>query len=218
MTLPLITEPDGHEKVRDQIALVLATEFAAQFALSGNDPRYDVDIYLERFNPWDRATSTDTIKPLINVWYESSIFEKQGSTVRAQRSDGSFNIDVYGFGYSQDDGGTGQIVGDKFAALQSQDVAGIARRILMSSQYTYLGSARKENQFVFGRWVDSMTAFQPQLETRPGIHVSAVRLVLGVHYKVDSPQATGDIIEITNTKIFRDEDGKLIIDMTTDNS
>ena len=88
----------------------------------------------------------------------------------------------------------------------------------MSGQYAYLGSPRGAFQFVFGRWIQSINVYQPEIETRPGINVVACRLAVAVHLKIDSPQVDGELSEIVATTVLRESDGRVLAEVTVDNS
>ena len=216
----LLNTPDGHEIVRKRIADVIWEELEGQKVLAqaqGEDPlAFAADVFEEQHNPFDRFNESRVTLPAINVWFDSSSYERQGSTVRAQRADGNFNIDIYCNAVSEEDapGGSGHLPGDVKAATEASRWAGIIRRILMSAHYVILGSPYGANQFCFGRWIDSVNAFQPQIETRPAIHIHAIRLVLGVHFKVDSPQWEGQPMEIATATVKRAVDGKVIAEVT----
>ena len=219
----LLDYPDGHEVIRDQIAAVLRTELDNQLvlAIADSQPAADwtIDVFVERSTPFDTwVESRPDQFPIVNIWYQSSDYDRDGSTVRAQRADGVFNIDIYGFGITEDDPGGGQKVGDKTAALEAARWTGIIRRILMSGQYTYLGSPRKAEQYCFGRWVNSITVFEPQIETRKAIHCVAARIALAVHFKVDSPQVTGQEIEIVDVVVKRDGDDRVLAEWRQDDT
>ncbi len=225
----LLDTPDGHEVVAAAIGNLLTVEIANQQVLAvaaGQNPEaYRADVYLSRMKPFDTRLEDNDLTPIINVWFESANYEKHGSTVRANRADGTFNVDIYGFGQSKRNASSGgQTVGDKQAKQEVDRWLGLTRRIIMSAQYTYLGSQRANsgpdpdisNQFCYGRWVESITTFQPELETRAAITCVGARLALGVHYLIDSPQLVGDVFEIFSSSVFREEDGRLLVAVDTD--
>jgi len=223
----LIDTPDGHEVITEAVASILATEIAEQQVLAvnaGEDPEpWTAKVYMNRMKPFDRSEGDD-VTPAINVWFNSSTYEKDGSTVRANRADGVWNVDIYGFGKATDTD-AGHDPGDLIAKNQADRWLGLVRRILMSAQYTYLGSPRANdgpiaqrsiyNQYCYGRWVDSITTFQPELETRAAVTTVGARLALGVHYLVDSPQLIGTVFEYFSTCVFREEDGSLLVKIVT---
>lgn len=225
----LIEGPDGHEVVTAAIGSALAVEIAEQQVLAANAAQnpelWRADVYVNRMKAFDTRQDGDDLVPIINVWFKSASFDKDGSTVRSMRGDGTWNIDVYGFGKStRNTGNGGQDVGDKAAKDAADHWLGLVRRILMSAQYTYLGSPRANSQpdpsllkqFCYGRWVENISAFQPELETRAAITCVGSRLALGVHYLVDSPQLIGTVFEILSSKVYREEDGRLLVAVDTD--
>lgn len=225
----LLDSPDGHEVVSAAIGSALAVEIENQQVLAvnaGQNPEaYRAEVFLNRMKAFDTRAEGDDLTPIINVWFDNANYEKQGSTVRANRGDGVWNVDIYCFGLSRRNTTTGgQELGDKQAKQEADRWLGLVRRILMSAQYTYLGSPRANsgndpsllNQFCYGRWVDSINAFQPELETRAAITCVGARLALGVHYLIDSPQLVGEVFEILSSKVYREEDGRLLVAVDAD--
>jgi hypothetical protein len=223
----LITGQDGHEIITEAVSNLLAVEIAEQQVLAVNDGQdpdlWKAHVYRNRVKPFDEPVDGEDTTPIINVWFQNAAFNKDGSTVRANRGDGTWNIDIYGFGKSKDTP-TGHTPGDETAKDQVDRWLGLVRRILMSAQYTYLGSPRANDgvnpstyqQYCWGRWVDGITAFQPELETRAAVTTVGSRLALGVHYLVDSPQFKGEVFDILATSVFREEDGRLLVEVHTD--
>ena len=225
----LIDEADGHEIVTQAIGQIMAAEIKNQqliAASKGKNPQaWAADVYVNRVKPFDTRLEGDDLSPLINVCFKSANYEEAGSTVRPQRADGQWNVDIYGFGESSKDPLTNeQNPGDLVAKKQIDRWLGIARKIIMSGQYTYLGSPRAShgkcpnllNQWCYGRWVQSINTFQPELETRAAITCLGSRLSLNVHYLTDSPQILGEIFELLSVKVKRAKDGRLLVDKHID--
>jgi len=104
----LIDKLDNFEIIRDQIALILATETVSQQALATEQCKDPADwklrIFTERSNPFSEYENdpTDT-SPLVNIWYDNSTFDLSASNVMSrQKSETIYNIDCYGFGKSTD--------------------------------------------------------------------------------------------------------------------
>lgn len=213
----LINKRDTFEIVRDKIAQILANEVANQMALAtaaAEDPAlWDLDIYLERANPWEKwlnDVSPDNFVPVVNVWFDSDAFDKaNGNVVFSQAAEGTFNIDCYGFGISQDDGGTGHIAGDEAAAKESHRAARLVRNILMASENIYL----ELPQLVTRRWVQVRTSFQPQQDVRSVQRIVATRVALEVKYLELAPQYEGVALECIHAEIKRNSDGVVLAEM-----
>lgn len=209
----LINKQDTFEIIRDTIAQILADESANQEALAtaaGEDPdEWKLRVFIERSNPWEQwlTPSTPTDKsPVVNVWYDSSTFDKASSnTIERQTTDGRFNIDCYGYGVSASDG-TGHTPGDEAAALKAQQAVRLVRNILMSGQYTYLGLRGT----VWQRWVQSITVSQPQQGSTPAVQVVGARLQLTVRFSEFSPQVEPQILEAVAIDITRADDGRVL--------
>jgi len=205
-----IDQRDSFEIVRDQIASVLKLELENQALLQ--EGQWQPRVFVERSNPWgDYLETTERfLPPIVNVWFESATYEGAASNiVERQRSEGSFNVDCYGFGVSVDDGNTvgGHLPGDVAAVLEAQKTARFCRKILMAGAYTYLGL----RGLVGKRWPQSLTAFQPQIDNRQAQRVAAVRLALSVHFNEFSPQVRGDVVELIGVEVYRAETGELLV-------
>ena len=105
----LIDKLDNFEVVRDQIATILATEFASQQSLaraaSKNPADWKVRVFTERSNPWEEwLNSVADPSPLVSVWYDRSQFDPAKSNViDRQAAMAIYNIDCYGLGIAKDD-------------------------------------------------------------------------------------------------------------------
>ena len=210
----LIDKEDGFEIVRDQLAQILSNETAAQQLLAaeaGRDPdSWKLNVYAERSDPWEQwldESGPVDLAPIINIWYESDSFDmSHGNVVSSQASEGTFNIDCYGYGKAGDNPAGGHVAGDEKAALECARAARLVRNILMASEYTYLDL----RGLVARRWVQSRTNFQPQMANTTVQQVQAVRLVIAVKYLETAPQYQADTIGCIHTKIQRAEDGRVL--------
>jgi len=222
----LIDKQDNFEIIRDQIAAILAVESANQVALATSagkpDPTlWDLDVYIERFRPWEKWPNQSTNKvPIVNVWFDNSNFDKsQGNVVERQKSLSIFNIDIYGFGVAQADG-SGQLTGDEDAARTAQRALRYCRNILMSSMWTYLGLARGDSglneNIVWRRWPQSITTFQPEQDNVTVQNIVGIRLALEVEFNEFSPQYVPEVLEYLSAKVERAEDGKLLLEADFD--
>lgn len=213
----LIDKQDAYEVVRDQIAAILRTELDNQVALAQSqnvdDTPWRVKVYRERFNPIEAfrdpqgATNADET-PIINVWFDTSSFDKAASnSVRNQKSTTIFNVDCYGFGISKPQAGGGHSPADQAAALAAQRAARLARNILMAGEYTYLGLRKT----VWGRWPQSMQAFQPAVAVNTVQRVLAQRLALAVEFSEFSPQVQPVDLDELAIDIFEANDGQVLV-------
>lgn len=211
----LIVGRDASEVVRDEIAAILAVELAEQQTLAiaeAEDPDdYNLRVFLERAHPWHEfqdAPDPAQAFPIVNVALESVSYDESGSnTVESQKAQGLYYIDCYGYGVSEDDGGTGHTPGDEMAALEAQRALRLVRRVLMAGPYTYLGL----RPMVTKRWPQSVQAFQPQLGTTTVQNVVAVRLALAVTFYEHSPQYVAETLELVSTEVKRSSTGEIFL-------
>lgn len=219
----LIDKIDGSEAVGDMIAAILLLELENQQALAttaGKDPNlWKVRVFRERTNPIEDYLNLDQVQthkpkdpsPIVNVWFDGGQFDKRtGNTVERQKCTGRFNLDVYGHGVSHGLS-TGHKPGDLDAADNRSRALRLVRNILMSGQYTYLGDQRGANQFIWGRWPDSITNFQPAIDDRPVENVKACRFVLVVEFNEYAPQVKGELLELISVGVKRKETGEVYL-------
>jgi len=224
MITELIDKLDNFEIIRDKIALILANEIANQKVIATTEGKINPDewnfrTYTERSNPWEdflnineSATLSDNL-PIVNIWFDNyGIEDRSSNTVERQTIGGTFNIDIYALGISKNKVSGGHIAGDELANREVQRVFRLVRNILMSSHYTYLDL----RGVVSKRWIQSVTAFQPDSSGRDMQQVQAIRVSFNVQFNEFSPQYQGEILELISNEIKRNEDGSVIanIDFT----
>jgi hypothetical protein len=206
--LELIDKLDNVEVVRNQIAAILTVELAHQAVLSGlAQPR----VFVERTDPWGEFLEAKVgAQPIINVWFDTATYDGSASNiVERQKCEGTFNIDCYGYAVSVDDGQPtgGHSPGDQAAALECQRAVRMARNILMSAHYTYLGL----RGLVWKRWPLSLSMFQPQSATLAVQRIVAGRLAFQVQFNEFSPQVTAETLETLSVEVFRAGTGELYL-------
>jgi len=209
----LIDKKDNCEIIRDQIAAILALETASQQALAtaaSKDPDdWKFNVYLERSNPWEQFIEGDDSTPIVSVWFNGdNLDEQRSNSVERRGYTGTYNIDVYGLGVSEDVDAGGQISGDEASAIETQRVARLVRNIIEASIYQYLGLRGT----VWRRIIQSKTVFQPQQDGLYVQNVSACRLSLAVEYSELGPEYEGQELELVSNSVKRKEDGKVILD------
>lgn len=215
MITTLIDKQDNFEIVRDQIAAILALETANQMALAqaqSLDPAdWDLDVYIERSNPWDGYSGSKA--RVVNVWFDSATADERASgVVERQTMLGTFNIDIVGFGVSRADG-AGQIAGDEDAARNAQRGLMLVRNILMAGEYTYLGL----RGVVGRRFPSGINSFQPPFLKNPEVDQAlGIRLALQVRYDEFSPQYPPVELEYLSNRVERAEDGRLLAQVDFD--
>lgn len=214
MITSLIDKQDNFEIIRDKIAQILANETANQKILAdeaGKDPLlWDLRIYTERSNPWETWLNNQDKSnkiPIVNVWFDNYNLDGQASnTVERQKIDGTFNIDIYGLGISEDIPLGGHIAGDEDGAKEAQRGFKLVRNIMMAGTYTYLDL----REIVGQRWIQSVTSFQPEQSGNQAQKVQAMRLSFLVKFIEFSPQVEGEGIELITNDIKRELDGEIV--------
>lgn len=212
----LIDKQDRVEIIRDEIASILAVEFANQQALAtaaGRDPEeWNVRVFTERAIPWALyidAPEQDAAaaQPIVNISIEDWNFDQSASNVvRDQKATAVYHVDCYGYGISRTDNDGGHIPGDLTAALRAQRAVRLVRNILMSGHYTYLG----QRGVVWRRWLRSVTAFQPALDAQAVQRVQGVRMQFEVDFSELSPQVQPVELSLVTTTVHWAETGEVL--------
>lgn len=208
MISTLIDKQDTFEIIRDKIAQILADESASQVqkAIDAGKPdptQWELRVYTERSTPWE---GDETKALIVNVWFDTaSPNDPASGVVERQEMRGVFNIDVVAFGVSAPNG-AGHTSGDEQATRQAQRGLVLVRNILMSSFYTYLDLRGLVGQ----RWPTRMESYQPQLNTKPGVHTAGARLELSVRYNEFAPQYEPATLDELAVGITRAEDGQVL--------
>ncbi len=209
----LIDKVDNVKVVQDKIAEILTVEIDNQKTLAADaqrDPRlWDIRVFVERMSAWEEfANKPDESldqPPIVNIWYERATYDRSKSDpVERQQADGVYNIDVYGAGMSQGDGGEGHIAGEVDAADTRDRALMLVRNILMAAQYTYLDMRGT----VAGRWPESISTFQVPAENSSLQHIAAARLALQVSFNEFSPQVVGETMDAVNVIVKRTSTGE----------
>lgn len=209
----LIDKLDNIEIIRDQVAAIIVTELANQRVLAvaaGKDPLlWTIRTFVERANPWEQYLNQGAVPelPIVNIWIDSENFDKSASDImQRQRTNGIINIDCYGAGLTADEIGPGHKPGDRTAAFEVQRAMRLIRNILMAATYTYLDLQGT----VSGRWPQSITYFQPEIDNVAVANVNGARMALAVDFNEFSPQVAGEAIELITIDVHRIEDGEIV--------
>ena len=224
MTIPtLIDKQDNSEIVRDQIAAILVAESTSQQTLATtallNPNDWKLRVFTERSNPWEQwLNDQSNTSPIVNVWYDNSNFDKSASNVmERQKSESVFNIDCYGYGVSSDEPLSGHTPGDKEAAFEVHRAIRLVRNIIMAAEYTYLQLGTPPNRLVWLRWVQSITAFQPQIDDRAVQRVAGARIALQVDFNEFAPQVDEtNLLEYLAVDLKRTETGEVYFEQDYD--
>jgi hypothetical protein len=222
----LITEqiqtPSGQEVVTQALGALLALELQNQYdlAVSGGteDPNDWLSrVYSNRVGPWDitDARVAEPINTDVNVWWSDNTEDKQGSTVRSERGEGTWNIDIYAYGRARATQGGGHTPADIDAKNRLDRWVGIVRQVLMSEQYVVLGSPFGANQWCYGRWITGAKTFQPELDANMAVAAVGGRLSLEVKFLLTAPAHLGDVFELLSTCVYRQGDGRLLAKLTS---
>lgn len=214
MIQSLITKVDNCELVRDRIAEILAAETASQQSIASQedeDPNlWKLRVFLESANPFeawlDPANDVDET-PIVNVWYDSGQFPKgAGDVARKQHCEGTFNIDIFGYGVAAGNAEGGHTPGDRAAKFEAQRAIRLIRNILMAGEYTYLAA----RGIVSGRWIEAVNMLQPTMDGRTIQHIAGARIQFSVRFLEFSPQYEAVTLESLGVDITRLDDGELL--------
>lgn len=213
----LIDKQDNFELVRDLIAQILADETASQQALataaSEDSELWKFRVYVERSAPWESWLNDepgDDTSPIVNVWFDSASYAQSASNVvERQKCDGTFNIDCYGYGAATATA-EGHDSQDEQAARAAQRCVRLVRNILMAATYTYLGQPKSPDRTVWGRSVQSISAFQPQMDGQSVQKVLGIRVAFNVAFNEFSPQVTGQGLETLAVDLKQAQDGQVM--------
>lgn len=213
MPLELIDKRDNFEKVRDEIAAILAFETANQQVLAlagGKDPAlWEFDVYIERARIWESLTVLEEpVPPVVSVYFESENFAgDQSLTALRQTADpGIFNIEIFTTALNQKNVGDGYITADRAAILDCQRIIRLIRNILFSvpadtsqsgQDYTYLNM----RGVVAHRRIQSVVQFQPDYK-KQAVIIAAARIALAVKYietALDGPDQPFELLQVQTT-------------------
>lgn len=213
----LIDKLDGFEMVGDLIAQILVDNTAEQQVLAiaaGKDPAlWDLKIFRERSNPIENFRADELAAPVVNIWVDSSDYPMSKSdTVERQMSSTLYNIDCYALGVATDVDGEGHEPGDENAALNVHRTVRLVRNILMAAQNRQL----QNREFIWGRWINSLTFYQPEFNNKNALHVQAARFIFKVDFNEFSPQFDGATLETVFTELIHAEDGSILSEVQID--
>lgn len=212
----LIDKLDGSEIVRDQLAAIIKMESEAQEALAiaaSRDPRlWRLHVFVERADAWSEFQECPEqidAQPIVNVSFESASFDEGSSNHHErQKAVGTFHVDCYGYGVSQETV-EGHMPADEAAGREALRGLKLVRNILMSAHYVYLGMPRGTNQIVWRRWPQSTTLFQPTIDGAAIQRVVGARLTMQVEYTETAPQVATEELGFIFATVNRAENGEI---------
>lgn len=221
----LIDAPDVIEVVRDQIADVIKAESAGQVVLAGlaskpDTSLWDLRVFSERqrtIEEWLNFGENPGQVPIVNVWTEGSATDDGKSSVAGVTTyRGRFNVDCYGVGHAQTDGGTGHIPGDLAAALTRDRAGRLVRNILAATQNRTL--QLESLKIIWGSLrVVNFDFFIPTVEAHPVRDVRAVRFFTEVVYTESAPEPVASTLEFVSIDVTRDTiSGELLAEVDID--
>jgi hypothetical protein len=222
MPLELIDKRDNFEKVRDEIAAILAFETANQqdlAVLAGKNPElWKFDVYIERARIWESlSVLEEPVSPVVSVYFESENFAgDQSYNALLQTADpGIFNIEIFTTTINQKNIGDGYITADRAAILDCQRVIRLIRNILFSvpadssqpgQDYTYLNM----RGVVAHRRIQSVVQFQPDYK-KQAVILAAARIALGVKYIETALEGPDQPFELLQVQATTTAGGQVII-------
>jgi hypothetical protein len=213
----LLDSSDNIEKIRDRIALILKMECANQHKIAQeshleNVGDYAICIYLENSRPWQLTENSQGKNPfpLVNVQtlgYKRDI-DAGGETVNRKKYIAEFAIDCYANGVPDHP----EYGDDTDSTIRAWRLAGIIRKIIMSSFYTYLGM----RDIVRRREIAEVQTGSPTDRTgnidESAISVTICRILMQVWFFEESPQAAVTELEGISFKSFSPS-GEILLDV-----
>ena len=203
----LLNEPDNIEIIRDQIAALLAVDFAHQAELAAeagvrSRRDYDVAVYVENENPLqyvdDEGPESNPF-PCVNVSVESSDGQRGTGSVNNQNMVATVYLDVYATGNT----GSNEDFGMR-AGLKAWKTARLCRRILRAEKNTFL-----RLRGIVGNMGWKFQAFEPD-NSQSAIRVRIVRITLTVPY-VEDVEITEGVLDWEINGIITDKDGHVLV-------
>jgi hypothetical protein len=199
----LITGRDNIEVVRDQIAAILSLELRNQKRLADeagvpDAGQYDVSVYVENARPYETGDRKRPLR-LVNVILPSANLVS-GARSGVQKEQAVFWIDCAATGND-----AASAWNEKSASCRAWAVCRLARDILMSDAYLYLGL----RGIAGSRAVTAMEAGSPQQGAGEAVQFAVVRLTLEVQFAERYIGQDGPEIEGIDFDVFP-ESGELV--------
>lgn len=211
----LIDKQDTFEIVRDQIGAILLVEKTNQVAIAtgtaGKNPDdWELDVYVERGDPFELLRNETSQKALAHVWFDrSSAPEDRGNTFERQGMTGFFNVDVVASGLTTDKASGGQTRADHAAFLNAQRVTRLVRNIIMASEYRHLALRGT----VADRWVDEIESYRIEPDKQgTAANIAGIRIRFRVRFNEFAPQISLETLEQIAIDVTRTSDGKLLLE------
>lgn len=204
-------------QIGDHLAAVLLVELENQRLLAEQeyaDPSpYDIRVFRERSSPWGefRHREPGGLRPIVNIWFDNENHNQSASNaVSRQKVESIFQIDCYAAAVSRATE-CGHEPADLMASRVADQTVEVVRSILMGGPYMYLGLPRREQQFVWSRYIQSITMFQPPLENAHVNSIHAGRISFGVDFNENSPETQGEPVEIVDVRVKRLSTGEFLL-------
>ena len=203
----LINNQDNAEKIRDRIAAILTLELQRQKELAIENTvedlkDFDIGVFLENARPW-ALTGDKNPFPLINICLAGTREDTSpGSTANNIKYIGTYTIDCYGCGNFKAEADE-ELPDDSLSALRAWKTVRIARNVLMSGFYTFLGM----RGIVRRRRILKIDTIIPQGLAEAAIAITAARLTFEVEFFEQSPQA--EATELEEISFKADDSGEV---------
>jgi hypothetical protein len=188
----LLNEPDNVETIRSQIAAILKGEIEAQAAMAAEAALedagdYNIGVLIEHERPWILTGNKkeESPFPLVNILLLETK-PLNGTLVNAKDYTAKFAIDCYGCGnFNMVDENGDPVLDDFLANIRAWKTARVARNILMSAFYTYLGM----RSVVKKRQIEEAKTGVPNNLPESAAAVTVCRIIFSVQFTEVSPQA-----------------------------
>jgi hypothetical protein len=176
----LIDTPDMVEVVRDQIAAVLSLELQNQYVLANERSlsyakEYNIPVYVENGRPYE-ASGDKRLLRFVNVLLPKVIVPVTNARVGGQKEQAFFFIDCVACGND-----TGTFRDDKSECFRVWKITRIVRRILMATEYAYLGLRGVVGSRIITS-IEDGTPEKSDIDRESAIFYVVVRITLEVQF------------------------------------
>jgi len=198
MALPLITSNMYFDTVLKAVEQVLADESQNQLSLGG----VGWSTVRERFDPWNAKVDKF---PLVNVAYNTSLFDEGRGSQYDQTNDANYILDCYASAKAV------EIAGEIIP--KDQEAADVLHALITKVYYTVMSPINRDMGLPSGMietpWISRIEKFIPTESNIPVEGILAARLSLKITFKENPPLTSG--VALDTVRVDTDtSDGGLV--------